>query len=1337
MNGMLDWTEFEHRFKGNCQIAFENLSYHIFCKENGIVEGLPAYYNQKHIETDPFTTISGLVIGFQAKYYESPSITSKQKKDLIKAIEDANVTYNLDILYFYLSRPFAQSSKKGKSKADFRLEIEEKAKALGIEIRWVVPKQLEIILNNPNYSDLFDYFFGDSSNDEIYKKKEAIQFLKERILQQKREHPSFRLLANDNKNSADELLFPEAIQLSERYMTYHDEHDKESEPIRLSEFIANSWKSSVNRHLQIQGVGGIGKTVTLLSIATEHGFLPHEVPAVYIPLYELNGYSEEKGIENYLENNFPDYYEFIKSLSTKPWKDGPNLILLLDGFNEITLRRRKNKVWCDVREWAGKSGVQIITTSRSYCGFAEYRFVPVTLQKLSEKQVIAYLQKYNNEHNNKMEIPEKGNRILSVLNIPLMLTLYLQIEGIKEKQGEFPYLEFRESNNSGNLIRNYVQKEILNYSEYIGGNNIGQFVYSITAVLPYVMYKMEREGKFSVTKEKLKALITESIQYYEGNSYCIPNQVRESQRGNSLDYTEIDEADIFSSIVEKSSLMVLSTGNDNVDVYRPMHQDFRDGLSALFLCNVGLGKHTKENYLPIEYQETQRETIMRFMSEMLTPEEAFILWERNRLYKPTNTVSTRLLLDVIGRKTGFDYADLNFSEMDLSNVLLSSFLDNHPGLPRKKGAFRKTKLSENTFIPIGHAEGVDCVNMNSYGDKIISGSFDRTLRIWDLDSGECKCILKGHSGSIRSISVSRNGKMISGSDDKTLRLWDTEDGKFIQEYKGHSGSIRSVFINSNGKWAISGSYDKTVRIWNLDNIQSSQIIGKHLYKVTSLAVYEPKSLVVSGDDGGCLSIIDIRSMSQTDPIRGENGRIIGVYFINNGESVISGTSARIINLWNIESGKLRLIKKIEHNIKEPFTFIKVCPDEKHILVGTYHWNIYLIEIETGHCIGMFERHTDRITEITVCEDGGRMISSSWDGTIRVWDMLKAECMYTLGRQKNCLTSVSMSSDGEHIISGFRNGAISVWDVKNQVCKRYFREDNGSILSVSMDGNGKSAITGAWNGTVKYWDLENGKSTILDNTLANGIGVVHNSAGAVSISADGQYVLMGRRDQKLYLWEKVSNKTFDLLKNQMKKMISVSIDANGEKAVSVDWHGTLYIWNLKEHNLIKRIKNDEDRAKCVMIDYEGRYIVTGSYNRLISLFDTNIKEGNQLIGQIGKGKQYTGRVNSVAISANGQTIVSGSREKTMCVWDGNSRKRRYSPQKHKGRVISVAISMDGKSAVSGDTNDEIHIWKLGNRISRYTIRPFVDYDLIGVDLSEAEFETDELKELCRQNGAIVS
>ena len=115
---------------------------------------------------------------------------------------------------------------------------------------------------------------------------------------------------------------------------------------------------------------------------------------------------------------------------------------------------------------------------------------------------------------------------------------------------------------------------------------------------------------------------------------------------------------------------------------------------------------------------------------------------------------------------------------------------------------------------MGHSDWVESVAYSPDGTKIISGSDDKTVKIWDANTGECLKTLEGHSNYVNSVAYSPDGsKIISGSNDDTVKIWDANTGQCLKTLEGHLDNVRSVAFSPDGTKIISGSDDKTVKIW--------------------------------------------------------------------------------------------------------------------------------------------------------------------------------------------------------------------------------------------------------------------------------------------------------------------------------------------------------------------------------------------------------------------------------------------------------------------------------------------------------------------------------------------
>ena len=165
----------------------------------------------------------------------------------------------------------------------------------------------------------------------------------------------------------------------------------------------------------------------------------------------------------------------------------------------------------------------------------------------------------------------------------------------------------------------------------------------------------------------------------------------------------------------------------------------------------------------------------------------------------------------------------------------------------------------------GHTKGVTSVAFSLDGKKIVSGSHDKTLRVWDAESGSSILgPLLGHTNWVTSVAFSPDGnKIVSGSDDKTLRVWDAESGSIILgPLLGHTNWVTSVAFSPDGNKIVSGSDDNTLCVWDAES--GSTILGLlvgHTNWVASVAFSPDGKKIVSGSDDKALCVWDAKSGS--------------------------------------------------------------------------------------------------------------------------------------------------------------------------------------------------------------------------------------------------------------------------------------------------------------------------------------------------------------------------------------------------------------------------------------------------------------------------------------------
>ena len=1219
------------------------------------------------------------------------------------------------------------------------------------------------------------------------------------VLKQRRDsHPSFQLLKVDE---IDSRLYPEIKEYKP------EDPNVEKGHCPVWDIIRDSWSSSEHRNIVITGDGGIGKTVTLFSISLD-SYKDIDIPALYIPMYELvalNGNLLE--IDEYIEKKYKKYSGKIDDLATESWDTQPSLLLLLDGLNEVPFSLRR-KALTAVNDWYDMHpGVQIIAVSRPMDGInlsseLSGNPVSVTLAKLEPSIVRGYLK------DARRKIPSVKSPLWEDLRYPLFLNLYVKTGRLKGKYSAGYPLDVKDANSGGALIWNFLQRELLRHNRDKNEKAESWFLRCAVAnefILPYLAYQMVSEHRMDIDYDQAVRWADEALEQFDGN--CLPNHLKKiwetynRQHGTFPDInlfsrnrwrdTALQESGILLPFIEKKEIKEPTSAYGK---FVFMHQHFRDCLAGLYLINMG--DMAREN-LPSVWKQGHNHIVLDYTAELIEEETVDKLWEINRLslqynapgYKKDHS-GTFSLLELQKRRKPLP-EKLNFSGMDLQNESLAHYMTPGYGyLPlfQKSYLTYGTKINRSTVQSEGHVSSITCITILPDG-RIVSGSFDNSLRVWDPDSGRCLHVLQGHSQWIRCLAVLPDGRIVSGSEDHSLRVWDPDSEKCLHVLQGHSQRISCLAVLPDAR-IVSGSGDHSLRVWDPDSEKCLHVLDGHSSPITCLAVL-PDGRIVSGSEDHSLRVWDPDSSTCLYVLQGHSWNINCLAVLPDGR-IVSGSYDNSLLLWDPNSEKcLHVLQGHSRNISclavlpggrivsgsedhslrvwdpisekclhvldghsSPISCLAVLPDGR-IVSGSYDNSLRVWDPDSEKCLHVLQGHSRNISCLAVLP-GGLIVSGSYDSSLRVWDPDSEKCLNVFERHSNSINCLAVLQNG-HIVSGSIDNSLRVWDPDSEKCLHVLQGHSHLIRCLAVLPDGR-IVSGSYDNSLRVWDPDSEKclhvlqghsrnincldalpgglivSGSSDNSLRvwdpdseKCLHVLQGHSGNISCLAvlPGGRIVSGSTDNSLRVWDPDSEKCLHVLQEHSQLIRCLAVLPDG-RIVSGSYDKSLRVWDPDSGTCLHVLQGHSSWISCLAV-LPGGLIVSGSYDKSLRVWDPD--SGTCL--HVLQGHSHM--ISCLAVLPGG-LIVSGSEDNSLRVWDSSSGRCLHVLQGH-SRIINCLAVLSDDRIVSESFDGTLRVWDYNNELSIHSIDA-AEKDFSQMDFSEAIL-TSDLPKLLWQNRAKIS
>lgn len=558
---------------------------------------------------------------------------------------------------------------------------------------------------------------------------------------------------------------------------------------------------------------------------------------------------------------------------------------------------------------------------------------------------------------------------------------------------------------------------------------------------------------------------------------------------------------------------------------------------------------------------------------------------------------------------------------------------------------------------IGHGGSVNTVLITSDGNRIVSGSDDRTVRIWDVESGQELHVLEGHLDAIAIVKATADGKrIISGSDDGSVMVWDVASGQVLYVLSGHQSWVRNIAVTKDDALLVSASYDGNTCVWDLNTGRLRHCLGNYSEPVLALAITFDGQQAFTGMWDGSVTLWNIKEGTPVFTSRQHGGPVCGVAVGR--RYGVSASRDRTLKVWDLSSGEM---------------------------------------------LRSLEGHSAAVYGVTLTNNDQYAISASGDGDLRTWEVTTGKLINLLTGHEAAVTGVTLTPDGRWILSASDDCTCRAWNTAIAPDKRLLAGHTSSLTAIDVANNSNQVVTASTDGTLKIWNLQSGQ----------GLGSFNTHAGKLRSlgKMDGSWcAVLQVSENVLTVWDIITRrKLFELsVRDRSVRDRSVqraTLAGDGRSIVSVAAGGVLMFWNsqnkfarpaFEKHNSTENPNNDP--VNDVAINFDSSVAVSAANDPTLKVWDPR---SGRLRSEL---RGHENAVTAIALSNNGKIGVSLSQDNVVKVWDLENAQEILTLAERMYWVASLAVTVDGQYALLASKN-RILAW---NTVSGQLTRAFEDH-----------------------------
>lgn len=670
--------------------------------------------------------------------------------------------------------------------------------------------------------------------------------------------------------------------------------------------------------------------------------------------------------------------------------------------------------------------------------------------------------------------------------------------------------------------------------------------------------------------------------------------------------------------------------------------------------------------------ETERSRRLLYVSDMNVARQA---WSENNI---------RRVKDLLARHTPNGLEDLRGFEWYYLRKLCDD-ADRADSLPQPGRARRLAIAQQKSRLAVGCGNGVVCV--------------------WNLETRQLEKTFRSSGSTSRpndparryseqmpgwewlSVAFSPDGEILAfpTQDYHGLVLEDLRNNTSVRSFGGHKGTITAIAYAQSGQLVATGSDDGTVMLHDL-NANTSNEVNRYDEPVAALAFSNDRAQLAIGT-GTQVLIVDVSSYAVVRLFDEHRGKVWAITYSPDGRQIASASADHTAVVRTVEGENRRVLEGHTDEVRS----VAFSDDGTLLATGGRDDTAALWEASTGRRIQVLRGHVHNVESVAFCRISGalHLVTGSSDRCVKCWEIGESTTS-VLHCESGILQTAVVPNSHEIAALDYEQKRILVWSPRDQA----WTSTSIAIgeIATSIAASREYLAVGV-SGGVRCWRISDWSEV---SWRLNSQALVT----ALRFSRNGELVAAGCRDGTVEVWHVTTDAPVMRGPGRQGFITCVDFSHDGQFLASSGYDGTVRIWRVSSGELVNTVIASDEAAMAVRFSPDSTLLASGGYDNLVTLWcDWELPRARAYAELPG----HSDGIIAMMFSRDGRTLITGSGDCTLRVWDTRDCQERFVFTGHASAVQCADWSDDESLLVSGTRDGTLYLWRAATKDKLSAVR----------------------------------